>query len=782
MKNCISYIFAWIIVILFAASNRASAQQRLEFNGPMAGWADVKARFSAAGDGKKDDTRALQRALDSLSVPPMKYNTGKQGYMVIYLPRGHYRISQTLTIKGKIGFEIIGESPENTVIEWAGADKDTMLWANGSAYFKISRISFNGKGKSNIEAIGIHWKDNYKNNISRSYAPTSLEISACNFSDVEVGIGGGFKWSDSEVKISECVFNQCTRAGISIMGYNALDYWIWNCKFLGCNIGVDCSRGNYHVYNSYFKGSIVSDLMNDNGYYTSVRGCYSDHSKAFSIDKGASSNPFKRIFQDNIVSKPENLPIIYNHPGKPTFYGNSFDKTRSDTTGKKMVTKDKKISVENLPGVLSYSGWLPSNYTVLSIENRYYYPKPFRINAYFPNVLYESGDQYGRGVNADPAGYIATMDKVPVLKTRPVLEILPGSGAEEIQAIIDKAADLKGKRPIVHFPFGDYTIEKTIIIPPGCDMKIIGDGMRQATVLRHSNKKSFKGQAILQVEGPTTVEIADIHFSTADQKMIDAIRFTNIDQPNAKVHLDQIYSHADTTLFINGLDNVYFEKNNSFFSDGNVVIGGDLQKAGKGNLVVNCFGGQFSRVELQHNASFVAKDCWWEGPREIPIDLKGSGNLTIDGTKMGSSSHSDSLPIIRMNGFTGKFSMLNCFIQGGIEIGSNNSNLSFLLWNANFYHKKDISSILPRQTRAKIAYAGVTTQCFYKDDPYCKQTKTVNDQFLNVANKMDFLVDMTKQTRNARPQPYMEGAKGVSNIYMSRISFDLFKTALSFSR
>ncbi len=64
--------------------------------GPFAGWADVKRDFHATGDGKSDDTVALQKALDAL-------RDEKGQTRAVYLPAGTYRITRTLTLPRKPG-------------------------------------------------------------------------------------------------------------------------------------------------------------------------------------------------------------------------------------------------------------------------------------------------------------------------------------------------------------------------------------------------------------------------------------------------------------------------------------------------------------------------------------------------------------------------------------------------------------------------------------------------------------------------------------------------------
>ncbi len=105
-------------------------------------------------------------------------------------------------------------------------------------------------------------------------------------------------------------------------------------------------------------------------------------------------------------------------------------------------------------------------------------------------------------------------------------------------------------------------------------------------------------------------------------KRIIAFQFGNIDQQQSLVHVDQLYSLCDTSLFINKMDYTRFEKNNSFFTDGNIVIGGDVQKAGNGTMALYSFGGQFAKSNVYNNGKLVAKDCWWEGANRVPLFIR----------------------------------------------------------------------------------------------------------------------------------------------------------------
>ena len=104
------------LLLILQADLQGKAQSpafRDEFNGPFTSWANVKQKFGAVGDGKTDDTRALQSALDNLTDERFGINSKASGaYSVVYLPKGTYRITKPLMLTNKIGIIISGEDPE----------------------------------------------------------------------------------------------------------------------------------------------------------------------------------------------------------------------------------------------------------------------------------------------------------------------------------------------------------------------------------------------------------------------------------------------------------------------------------------------------------------------------------------------------------------------------------------------------------------------------------------------------------------------------------------------
>src|SRR5215469_818756 len=114
-------VFAAIVA---SAPLTARAMGDEEFVGPVAGWANVKTNYGAAGDGVADDTAAIQNALNALGP----------NNPTLYLPAGTYRITHTLSLAAQQYVNIVGQDPSSTTIIWGGSSGGTMLYINGVAF------------------------------------------------------------------------------------------------------------------------------------------------------------------------------------------------------------------------------------------------------------------------------------------------------------------------------------------------------------------------------------------------------------------------------------------------------------------------------------------------------------------------------------------------------------------------------------------------------------------------------------------------------------------------
>lgn len=752
--NRIPVFLIWLTVALI--SDRNALAQNEEFVGPFDSWANVKTRFGAKGDGKTDDTKKIQQAINQLANFQMNLNTEKNPFTVIYFPAGTYIISETLLLEGKIGVSIIGEDPATTIIKWVGKNKDTMLLANGSAYFKISRFTWDGNGRRDIEAVGVHWLTKWDRPGSRSYASLNIELSDMDFRRCAIGIGGGTMYqqtgtgsNDSEVTIRRCNFYDCTEAGIRITGFNALDYWIWYCRFNNCKIGVYNAHGNYHLYKCNFNASTQVDIHNKGGYYTSVRECYSFGSREFSFDEGVSCNPFKRIFQKNTVVDYKTFAIEYYHLGNLSLYDNNFSsKLKNDTPD------------------IGLGSWCPGFYSVLSVNNRYTAKQNIRLNMERRNPM-QFRDVRNTTKNMPMRRLEPVIPSRPLKSERKVFEVPQNATAEQIQRIINIASSSKTKA-VIHFPPGKFRLDRSLVIPQGSDLYIVGDGLVHSSRLVASNFKVNNPAPLIIASDPSSLRITDIQLGehTSDKKGTASIELHNIDQKGARLIVDQLYSSADTSMFLSDLNYLYVEKDNSFFSDGNFITGGIMQQEGKGTFTVNYFGGQFSRLTVRGGVALNARDCWWEGgSTRTPLEIKGDGIISLDGAMI-SPYFSDAKPSIVIGKFNGKVTLSNIYLYGGIGVEPQNDKLDLLCWNIHFYHNIRPIEAISKNGSYRALMSGISCQCFEEKNNECGKMITFESVEQNIRNKDQFIDDMTALAR--RPMPTNQKAQKL--IYLSRVS------------
>lgn len=229
--------------------------------------------FGAKGDGKTDDTVALQAAIDKA------IETGSR----LFIPKGTYVFSDRLFIKGSL--VVYGEGPDKTILHFVGGRNkvetkpyDT-VWYDESdaaiiiASYDVSLEDFQllgmvNKVQSTFNGIIMHYLrknhvegtnayegaqrckleritiDGFRNNVFL-YAGWTRFILNCNFNNasdsgikylgLEPSVVG--KWSCSGDIIMSCTFNGCKKAGVFASG--CYQEALYNCVCEYCGRAFD---------------------------------------------------------------------------------------------------------------------------------------------------------------------------------------------------------------------------------------------------------------------------------------------------------------------------------------------------------------------------------------------------------------------------------------------------------------------------------------------------------------------------------------------------------------
>ena len=488
-----------------------------EFVGPLPGWRNLRTDFGAVGDGKTDDTAALEAGLNALVV----FGKGKPGDpYVLYLPAGQYRITKPLVLINRTGISIQGEDPTTTSIIYDGPPGQSILTLNAVRYSKFGRITWDGQGKA-LAAVAHQWMPNNPVGPSATYLEHADEV----FKNVERGLIGGLidkgnHGMDAECTVKRCKFINCSEAGLSIESMNALDWWVWDSEFVDCATGAQNwhGGGHFHIYRSIFRRSKVADIRIAVGSYFGIRYNTSIGSNRF-FDPGGG---LASIVGNKVINPTSPTPIIFPSFGPVVLLDNIFVQ-KTDVGG-------PVVHVCH-PAYASTMG--KGGGDVLAFGNKFYGADGIAT----PNLVGEDNQTLDYA-DAKPEWSNPVLPPIAPRTDRKIFPLAPGASAAEIQAAIDQAAALTGQKAVVYLPAGAYRLEKTLHLPANSDLQLIGDGCDTLLIWEGDN-----GGTEMEVAGPTRVTLRDFYLtalhSNKNAKPARGIVFTNVDQPGGLIFLDQ---------------------------------------------------------------------------------------------------------------------------------------------------------------------------------------------------------------------------------------------------
>ncbi|NCY23027.1 hypothetical protein EBX31_13885, partial [bacterium] len=336
---------------------------------------------------------------------------------------------------------------------------------------------------------------------------TANEVSDCVFRDLPIGIQGGTDKTkgQAEVAVERCVFERCGY-GLILENWNSLDWWFWECQFTDCDTAVSNRPGcgEFRVYRTRFVGSKKTDVEVGNlGTFALVENQSKGSRLFLSVSWGMTAGG-NFILQGNRVegatyqgkiatNEVTGMAIYMGNPGPVLMLDNQFVRSNG------LTGPDIYFQSANKGNPIGSALLLGNTTTGNSL---YEAEKNYEVRVVGDGDV-SDGMGVKRSYGLEAAGH--RNDPSPAKAAKGiVVEMEAGSDGDQIQAAIDKASD----GAVVHLPAGIYRLEKPLVVSAGKKIRIVGDGLLNATTLIPSSDFGMKG--LIQVEPGANLELRDL--------------------------------------------------------------------------------------------------------------------------------------------------------------------------------------------------------------------------------------------------------------------------------